>query len=329
MVTITEVSKRARVSPSTVSKVINNYPNITEKTRAKVQKAIAELHYVPNMMASALSSKNYNRVAVWINFNDLGQSIDEINMQYIHGAFSKGNELGLNLMPIFSTMFDHKTIHEMEQYLKSEGITGVVIYGLNKNSKNLMQLIDKQEFSFVAVDAPTVNVKTSSVMVDHFKGQYEVAKTTIKSEFCKKILYFAGKEDGFITDIRLAAMEKLVSDYNLEMKVMYADFSEKKARELTFLYGEEYHIIICASDLMAIGAKSALKEMDIFRPVCGYDGISLMGYAGEGMYTCKQDFSHVSKVAITEMNRLLSGKKGRSILLDFNITRLEYGDIII
>ena len=51
-----------------------------------------------------------------------------------------------------------------------------------------------------------------------------------------------------------------------------------------------HDIIICASDMMAIGAMRALTEMDIFRPVCGFDGISLMGYAGKQMNTVKQNF---------------------------------------
>lgn len=104
--------------------------------------------------------------------------------------------------------------------------------------------------------------------------------------------------------------------------------SVKKAREFTFHYGDRADVIVCASDLMAIGAKNALVEMNIFRPVCGYDGISLMGYAGERMNTVKQDFCHISEVAVDEMQRLLSGEKGRSVLLDYELVQLTYEDII-
>ncbi len=329
MTTIKDVSVRAGVSVSTVSKVIKNYPTITQETKNKVMDAIKELNYVPNVMASALSSKNYNRVAVWINFNELRQAIDEINVQYIHGAFRKGNELGLDLMPIFSSMFVNKDVSELSLYLKSQGVTGIVVYGMNKNSSIIMKLIEQQEFYCVVVDAPKTNDKTTSVMVDHCKGQYEVAKATAKGEWCKQILYLAGRKDGFITDMRIEGIKKLQEELDVELKIIYADFSEKKARELTFEHGEEADIIVCASDLMAIGVKSALKEMDIFRPICGFDGISLMGYAGEKMNTCKQDFFHVSEVAIEEMGRLLRGKKGRTKLLNFEIVRLDYLDVIL
>ena len=85
---------------------------------------------------------------------------------------------------------------------------------------------------------------------------------------------------------------------------------------------------MCASDLMAIGAMRALQEMDIFRPVCGFDGITLMGYAGKQMNTVKQDFYRVSSEAMEVMGRLLEGGEGRAVVLDFSIVRMQYLDII-
>ena len=64
---------------------------------------------------------------------------------------------------------------------------------------------------------------------------------------------------------------------------------------------------MCASDLMAIGAMRALTEMDIFRPVCGFDGITLMGYAGKQMNTVRQGFAEVSAAAVEELHYLLNG----------------------
>lgn len=56
MASIKEVAERAGVAISTVSKVLNHYPNISEATRQKVNEAIAELGFVPNAVAAALSS---------------------------------------------------------------------------------------------------------------------------------------------------------------------------------------------------------------------------------------------------------------------------------
>ena len=80
---------------------------------------------------------------------------------------------------------------------------------------------------------------------------------------------------------------------------------------------------------MAIGSINALKEMDIFRPVCGYDGIKLLGYVKYHILTVKQDFFNIAKTAIKEFKRLIEEGEGQQILLDYEITRIEYDDVII
>ncbi len=64
MVTIRDVAKRAGVAPITVSRVVNNAPEVNPITRERVKKAIAELHYVPNAMAKGLRSNQTHTIAV-------------------------------------------------------------------------------------------------------------------------------------------------------------------------------------------------------------------------------------------------------------------------
>lgn len=63
MATITDVAKRAGVAPVTVSRVINNAPGVNLATRKRVQQAIAELGYVPNVVARSLRSKRTHTLA--------------------------------------------------------------------------------------------------------------------------------------------------------------------------------------------------------------------------------------------------------------------------
>ena len=87
-------------------------------------------------------------------------------------------------------------------------------------------------------------------------------------------------------------------------------------------------MVVCASDLMAIGAMRALTDMDIFRPVCGFDGLTLMGYVGQQMNTVRQDFSRISREAVEELETLMNGGSGRELVLDYTLVRLKYLDII-
>ena len=64
MVTIYDIAKFCGVSPSTVSKVINNYSSIPESTKEKVLKAMEELNYIPNSSATYLSKGKSNIIGI-------------------------------------------------------------------------------------------------------------------------------------------------------------------------------------------------------------------------------------------------------------------------
>ena len=93
-------------------------------------------------------------------------------------------------------------------------------------------------------------------------------------------------------------------------------------------YAKNKDVVVCASDLMAIGAMNALIDMDIFRPVCGFDGITLMGYVGKQMNTVKQDFYSISSRAVEEVKRLMDGEAGRQVVMPHSIVKMYYKDII-
>lgn len=328
MISIKDVASHAGVAISTVSKVLNDYPNVSEETRKKVNAAIAELNFVPNTIAAALSSKQSGRVALLINMIAKTQAIDEIDMQYLSGAINRAKELKLDIITVFFSMIQDKSLEEIITYFKSQNITGIVVYGMSREDKVLHRLVESRQFKMVLVDAPLVNECTSAIWINQEKAQYDVAKKTIRENRCRRILYIAGKRNGYVTGARLRGIKRLAREMDLELLIRGGEFSEKKARELTFCYAARKDAVICASDLMAIGAMKALTEMDIFRPVCGFDGIMLMGYVGKQMNTVKQNFSYISAEAVEELNRLLKGEKGREIVLPYTIERMQYLDII-
>lgn len=328
MVSIKDVARAAGVAISTVSKVLNGYPNVSEETKVKVNRAVEELNFVPNSVAAALSSKQSGRVALLMHLNQKTQAIDEINMQYIQGAIHKAMELNLDVITLFFSMFKNRTVEELTRYLQSQSICGLIIYGMGRENHVLRELVERQNFKCVVIDAPFVNESTSSVGINQLKAQYDVARKTIEDNNGRRILYITGKKDGFATEDRLAGMKELVDELKLVMTVKNGEFSELQARNITMKYGEKYDVIVCASDLMAIGAMKALTEMDIFRPVCGFDGIILMGYVGKQMNTVHQDFAGISAAAMEELQLLMDGKTGQRIDIPHYLDRMKYLDII-
>ena len=328
MVSIKDVAREAGVAISTVSKVLNNYPNVSEATKAKVNEVVERLGFVPNAVAASLSSKRTGRVALLIKLNLNTQASDEISMQYISGAVHRAKELQMDVITVFTSMIEDMNVDEVTSYFESQGIKGIIVYGMTTRDKVVHKLINSGRFKMVVIDAPMVNATTSSVSVDNVKAQYDVAKKTITENKCKKVLYISGEENGYVTSQRLEGIKKLCDEKKLKLNVKNGKFSELRARELTMRYSKNTDCVVCASDLMAIGAMKALIDMDIFRPVCGFDGIILMGYVGKQMNTVKQDFVQISEKALEELNRLLSGEKGRNVVMPHTLVRMKYEDIV-
>lgn len=328
MVSIKDVAKQAGVAISTVSKVLNGYPNISEETKQKVNQAIRELNYIPNSIASALSSKQFGRIALILDPKRQTQAIDQVFMQYLLGALDKAKELNVEVITVFTSMIAGMTADEITRYFLSQSIAGIIIYGLSKEDKVLQKLIADQSFSCVVVDAPIVNARTTSVSIDHEQAQYDVAEKTILDDECKNVLYIAGKKDGYVTEQRLKGMKRLTADLGIAMLVRPGEFSELAARNITLKYAKNKDCVVCASDLMAIGAMNALIDMDIFRPVCGFDGITLMGYVGKQMNTVRQDFYSISSRALEEVKYLMDGQEGHQVVMPHSIVKMYYQDII-
>jgi len=330
MVSINDVSKKAGVAKSTVSKVLNNYPYVGDETRKKVEKAVKELRYVPNSVAVSLSKKNFNKAALIIGGQNQFQYAAEICMQYLSSAFKQTKKYSMDVITLFSEQFSKMIKEDIINFLRSEHINCIILYGYSQVNKYIFEALDSDGFYIVVVDADFHSDRVSSISINYKKAQYEVAKKTIEeNEISNIILYLAGKEDDNpIMLAKLEAMEELRMELGFQLITKYTNYSEKKARELVLQYGEDVHIIICANDIMAIGSVFALTEMDIFRPVCGFDGILLTGYTQVAVNTVKQAYSEISMQAFHELNRLLKGKSGRHKEIPYEVTTIRYMDII-
>jgi len=168
------------------------------------------------------------------------------------------------------------------------------------------------------------------VWVNQEQAQYDVLKKTITENLgpSDKVLYIAGSKNAYVTEERLKGIKRLKREMGFTLFIEEGNFSEKQARDITFKYADRVDIIACASDLMAIGAMRVLIEKDVFHPVCGFDGITLMAYAGKQMNTISQNFARISAAAVCELDKLFKGAEGREVFLPYEITRMQYLDSI-
>ncbi|WOO86442.1 LacI family DNA-binding transcriptional regulator [Mollicutes bacterium LVI A0039] len=319
MANMNDVAKLAGVSKSTVSKVLNNYPSLSDKTIRRVMDAINELGYVPNQTASSLSKKDFKKVGIIFKVNDTEQTIDEVNMQYILGIDEACSKINVDYSVIFARTLEHKTPSEIIAFLRSKSITALVVLGLSKDDENIYEVITSQAFPAVVTEVELVDNKISCVGIDNYQAQYQIAEMQVIDSQVKKVLYISGKDNGFVSEERMRAINDVKVKYDLDLTIASGNFSEVSAYNIVKSNPVNYDAIICASDLMAIGASRALFEDGKETIVTGFDGISLLKYVGNNIHTVKQNFHKFATESVHQAINMQNGAKGTKININYEI----------
>lgn len=328
MASINDVAKLAGVSKSTVSKVLNNYQNVTPKTKEIVLKAVDELNYVPNQIAVALAKNDLKKVALVVDPTKDNQTIDGINAKYLLGAVHKLGELNVELITVFSTLFTKYQNKELDTYLLKRGITGIIFFGIPRRDESMNYLIEQEKFKIVLVDVDKSNHSTSSLSINNYGAQQEIAKLVIDKYNFKKVLYISGDDGGDSGLQRKNGIKDLQKQLEITIDIMDGEYSELKAQKIVQKYGAKYEAIICASDLMAIGAVRSLKKQKLNRLVTGFDGIDLLAYLDDKILTVMQNFVFIGEQAAEEVVKLLDGKQGEKKFIEHEIDYVKIEDVI-
>jgi len=326
LTSIKDVAAKAGVSAGTVSKVLKGYGSISEATRNKVLEAVRELGYIPNSAASTLSSKGPRKIAIYLYINDKFQQIDEIDMLYVLGALDRARRLRIGAVTVYNETLDAQKGLDSRVFFKSLSVDSIAVFGLNKDDKRMLDLMEDEGFSFAVIDAPIVRDNISSVSIDHRKAQHDVADQIIRDH--DRVVYLSGKANGYITDLRLQGIMDLQKERDFRLQVVQCDFSESKAYEAALKYADDCDTFVCASDLMAIGVRKACQRLGIKRRISGFDGIRLLGYVSSSVLTVRQNFYRLGARAIDEIVRLRSGEKGREVTLPYETGYIHYQSVI-
>ncbi|MEJ9230441.1 LacI family transcriptional regulator [Peribacillus butanolivorans] len=164
MTTIYDIAKKANVSPMTVSRVINNKGNISEKTREKVEAVIKELNYIPNSAAQSLNIKKTKLLSLIIT-----DITNPFFTKVARGAADKANQMGYQLI-LCNTDENYEKESEYINALISKRVDGVIIAPTgDQSTKNLKKLI-KNRIPFTLIDRQIEDVSCDRVLGDNYEG---------------------------------------------------------------------------------------------------------------------------------------------------------------
>lgn len=329
---IRDIAKMSGVGVSTVSRVLNNHPDVKESTREKVLNVIKESNYVPNNSARILKQNNTKNIGVLVKgvFNPFFSEL--INVI--------GNKINENNYTMILQQNDYVLEQEVENiisFVKEKRLQGIICLGGN--------FIDLDEESFKNLDIPIVltsvnNVselgrnRYSSVGINNLQAAYDAVQYLIKKGH-RDIALMIGEENDFgISWWRYKGYIKALKENNIEVKpenLLIGDYDSKVAYEKTMEFlkiNKDVTVIFAISDFMAMGVAKAVTDSglrigkDI--SIVGFDGMDVSRYYNPGLTTIKQPKEEMAKMSVEILFDLLRGNcENKHILLDTELIERE------
>ncbi|MDR1511159.1 MAG: LacI family transcriptional regulator [Synergistaceae bacterium] len=168
--TIEDVAVEAKVSRSTVGRVIGNYGSVSENSRKRVQAAIEKLHYSPNAVAQSLRNRRTNTIAVVVG------SVSNRFFSKVIGAIE--NEVansGYSLL-ICSTNEDLKTEVRHLRSLLSRRVDAVILSSLQESIPPSELGLYNSEIPIIYIDSAIPNVCHDLIESANYEGTYEATE---------------------------------------------------------------------------------------------------------------------------------------------------------
>ena len=258
MSTISDVARQAGVSTVTVSRVLNNAPNVNHATRTRVERAIQELGYVPNVVARSLRSKRTRSLALI-----LPDITNPFWTTVARGVEDAAQNSGYS---VFLCNTDENCTKQLRylELVASRRVDGVIIAPCNSNVGNVNLLRDR-DIATVIVDRRVEGWEVDSVRGDSFGGARALVRHLISLGH-KRIAMISGPggtstaEDrvaGYLTALMEASM---APDPRL---IKQGEFRAASGEHLTHeLLAEDLNptAVFAANNAIALGVIKAVGQ---------------------------------------------------------------------
>lgn len=284
-VTLEDIAKKANVSPSTVSRVISNNPNISAATRKKVLKIMEQMNYQPNIIARSLASNSTKTIGVVLASRTEG-ALRKV-FQYplfpdmLGGLSLMAYKNGYNILLSSLNKFDDDKLKIRE--LAKGGMTDGIIYLYPRVNDPIIEELKNLHSPFVVIGRPTNDNEVNWVDNDNYALSYKMTELLIKKGH-KKIAFIGASPSFVITVDRLEGYKKALQDNSIpidESLIVKGRFMTDNGYELMkgiFDKGIVPTGVIAQDDLIAFGVIRQINEKGLKIPediaVAGFNNVS-------------------------------------------------------
>jgi LacI family transcriptional regulator len=308
-ITIKDVARLCGVGVSTVSRAINNHPDINEETKSKIMEVIKENNYIPNNSARNLKRSNSRTIAVLIKgisnpfFSKMIKILDrEIQSKkysfLLHRVDDKEDEIDVAL-----------------ELIKEKRLRGIVFLGgfFTHSKEKLAQLDVPFVLSTVGMAQQWSKDVCSFVAVDDFKESYKMVDYLCKLGHRKIAIITTSLDDASIGIIRYNGYLQALKDNGIEPEDALIRCMKESIETYTMENGyvvtkelleskEEFTAIFAISDIIAIGSCKAILDAGKSIPndyaVAGFDGLDYASYYNPSITTIRQPVEEIAEATI-------------------------------
>ncbi|MDY0295556.1 MAG: LacI family DNA-binding transcriptional regulator [Acholeplasmataceae bacterium] len=310
MVTIDEIAKLSKVSVSTVSKALNGYTEISEKTRNRVIEIADQLGYMPNATAQSLVRKRSNTIGV---VYEVEYGLKNLFFSGVLEAFRKNVESnGYDIL-----LLSHNTDSGLDylRHCQSKNVDAVLVVSGGDNHESITKLCQS---SLAVLTLDPHEKSSNSIYSDSYTSIRRSCKYLYELGH-KKIAFINGSYTNFIGKERLRAYLDFMHEKGLEP--MYLEdrsnesYSYEEGHHTMKLIFETYGLpeAVCSvSDLMAIGAINYLNTHGFAVPqdvsVIGFDDLQVCEIVTPKLTTVRQNYEAFGELACQTLMGMIEGK---------------------
>lgn len=294
-----DVAAAAGVSAQTVSRVLNEHPNVQDSTRRRVLAVIEDLGYRRNNTARALVTGRSKTIGVLtLATNNYSKSSLALGVEL--GA----REAGYTVNSVTSDL-SVTALTDAVSRLVFQGVDGIIIAAPLQEAA---EKIDK-----ITARIPTINTDGSSTMGDRMVGvNQDIAAMLATNHLLelghKTVWHVSGPSDWSDAASRLNSWRRTLQEAGREVPpVLHGDWSPESGYRNGLILGRmpEVTAIFVASDEMAFGVLKALSELGRRVPedvsVVGIDDIDLAAFSHPPLTTVRQSFEDTGRRAVQQL----------------------------
>jgi len=303
---MTDVASLAGVSHQTVSRVLNNHPNVREHTRARVLAAIAELGYRPNRAAKALVTGRSQTLGV------VAQSSTLFGPASLLTAFADAAaEAGFAVSVATIKDLDRESFRGAVERHRDQRVAGIVVIAPVAAANDAILAVEP-DMPVVTIDGDP-ELRRHLVTVDQQEGARLATRHLLDAGHAT-VWHVSGRAEWFDSRGRIEGWRATLEAAGLEVPpVLTGDWSAAAGYQagLVIARMREATAVFAANDHLALGILRALHERGRRVPeevsVVGFDDVPEAAYFIPPLTTVRQDFVAVARAGLGSILRQISG----------------------